>query len=100
MFGGNQGCGLPQQIAHETGAAAPDLALCKRGYAEAKAAGAKDWCEANKPKDTACLETHLRAMADWDRSPSIVVFPVEVKIGSQGGIAQPTGAPTACYQSE
>jgi hypothetical protein len=88
------------RIGHAAQVAAPDVALCRQGYAAAKRAGAVDWCAANAPKAKDCVEKHMKDMADWDASPSVISVRVAVVLGAGGAVTQPSGPPNACWPSE
>ena len=95
-----KGKACAEKIGREAGVAAPDPAMCRHGYAEAKRQTAQERCAANAPKDAGCVAREMVRVADWDSSPSVIGYAVEVALGAGGAVARPTGPPTACWPAE
>ena len=94
-----QGAACATQIGREIGIAAPDVALCRRGYADAKRSMAKDRC-ADTPKDKGCVDREIAGMHGWDASPTVVRYNLDVVLAPAGVAEHPSGAPTACWPAD
>jgi hypothetical protein len=95
-----KGAACATAIGREIGIAAPDVAQCKRGYAEAKRRMAEDRCKENAPKDKGCVAKEIAGMPDWDSSPTVVSYKVEVALTPAVGAEHPSGGPIACWPAE
>jgi hypothetical protein len=77
---------------------APD---CAAGYLRAKRELAAGRCEAQSHAgDAACLGKELAGMADWDTSPSVVGYDVDVVVGPGGGQMTAMGAAGSCWPAD
>jgi len=83
---------------HVPSSPAPD---CAAGYLRAKRELAAGRCEAQSHRgDAACLSKELQGMADWDASPSIIGYDVDVVVGPGGPQMTATGAAGSCWPAD
>ena len=95
-----KGAACANQVGREAGIAPPDVAVCKRSYAEAKRIDAREWCKYNHPENPGCAKTRLGKMSEWDDSPTVVSYPVEVSLTGSLARERPAGAATGCWPAE
>jgi hypothetical protein len=83
---------------HVPPAPAPD---CASGYLRAKQELAAGRCEAQSHKgDAACMREEMEGMADWDASPSVIGYGVDVVVGPGGPQVAATGAAGSCWPAD
>jgi hypothetical protein len=83
---------------HVPPAPVPD---CAAGYLRAKRELAAGRCEAQSHgSDAACMSTELAGMADWDTSPSVIGYDVEVVVGPGGPQRTAMGAAGSCWPAD
>jgi hypothetical protein len=83
---------------HVPPAPVPD---CAAGYLRAKRELAAGRCEAQSHGgDAACLSEELAGMADWDTSPSVIGYDVEVVVGPGGPQRTAMGAAGSCWPAD
>ena len=74
---------------------------CAAGYLRAKRELAAGRCEAQSHQgDADCLSKELAGMADWDTSPSVVGYDVDVVVGPGGGQMTAMGAAGSCWPAD
>lgn len=77
---------------------APD---CAAGYGRAKQELAAGRCEAQSRRgDAACLRKEMQLLADWDTSPSVVGYDVDVVLQPSGTQMTATSAATSCWPAD
>jgi hypothetical protein len=77
---------------------APD---CAAGYLRARRELAAGRCEAQSHQgDAACLSEELAGMADWDASPSVIGYDVDVVVGPGGPQRVAMGAAGSCWPAD
>jgi hypothetical protein len=83
---------------HVPATPAPD---CAAGYLHAKRELAAGRCEAQSRRgDAACLSKEMQGVADWDASPSVIGYGVDVVVGSAGPQVTATGAADSCWPAD
>jgi hypothetical protein len=95
----DDGTACAARIAREIGAAPPDMAICRARYASVKAADTKGWCQPGQPQDDTCAQKQARE-AEWDASPTFLIYPVRVMLDANGATARAMGAADDCWPSE
>jgi len=74
---------------------------CAAGYLRAKRELAAGRCEAQAhPGDAACLSKEMQGMADWDTSPSVIGYDVDVVVGPGGPQMTAMGAAGSCWPAD
>jgi len=94
-----EGAACAKRIAQEVGVAPPDIAMCRRRYDQVKRADTAGWCPAGDAHAEGCVQQQLRA-AEWDASPSFLVYRLEVTLDAKGAAAHPAGTTQDCWPSE
>ena len=83
---------------HVPASPAPD---CAAGYLRAKRELAAGRCEAQSHAgDATCLSEELAGMADWDTSPSVIGYDVDVVVGPGGAQRIAMGAAGSCWPAD
>jgi len=74
---------------------------CAAGYLRAKREAAAGRCEAQSHRgDAACLRKEMQGLADWDASPSVIGYGVEVVLRPSGPRTIATGAANSCWPTD
>ncbi len=83
---------------HVPATPAPD---CAAGYLRTKRELAAGRCEAQShPGDATCLRREMQLLADWDTSPSVVGYDVDVVLGPTGAQISAAGAAKTCWPAD
>lgn len=83
---------------HVPATPAPD---CAAGYLRTKRDLAAGRCEAQShPGDAACLRREMQLLADWDTSPSVVGYDVDVVLQPTGTQITAAGAAKSCWPAD
>jgi hypothetical protein len=89
------------RIVAETHVAATPAPGCAAGYLRAKRELAAGRCEAQShPGDAACVRKEMQGMADWDASPSVIGYGVDVVVGPGGPQVTATGPAGSCWPAD
>jgi hypothetical protein len=89
------------RIVAETHVASTPAPDCATGYLRAKRELAAGRCEAQShPGDADCLSKEMLGMADWDASPSVIGYGVDVVVGPAGPQVTATGAAGSCWPAD
>ena len=96
------GSACRDMVAKEAGIAGASLSSCAAGYRAAKEEMAKMRCDAQPVKDKACFDKELKRMDEqkWDEAPTVIVYEVEVSLGSAPPAIKPLGDASACRPSD
>lgn len=76
---------------------APD---CAAGYQAVKQDLAVARCEIAQRKDAACVTDEMAHMTDWDESPSVIGYDVEVVLNGTQKAMTPVGGPVTCRPAD
>jgi len=95
------GAGCWARIVADTHVPATPAPDCAAGYLRAKQALAAGRCEAQSHQgDAACLRKEMQLLADWDTSPSIVGYDVDVVLQPSGAQMTAASAAHSCWPSD
>jgi len=96
------GSACRESLSRDTGVSTASLSLCAAGYAAAKQAMAKARCAVQASRSTDCIRGELARLEaqNWNETPTVLVYEVEVVLGNEAPAIRRRGDTLACYPAD